>query len=176
VVGDLVDVLGHQLQVAAQHLDPGVRHAAHDLEPDGVAPAAAAHLVLDQLQQVAASSSAISMSASRVTGRRAPAGRVAGEEVGDPLPDHVLEHHERVPAPGSRRKRGSTDGTCTIAVIVVPVVLVDHLEQEREREVGQPRERVPGIDRQRREDGEELVSQKRSTAARSAASRSATRG
>ena len=70
--------------------------------------------------------------------------------------DHLLERHELVRAARTGTQRGRRFGTFTRAKCSVPVHRVANLHRERQRQVGDVRERVPGIDGERREHREDL--------------------
>ena len=134
------------------------------------------------LRRSSASSSSIDRSKLRVT-RKAlqPSDAEAGEEIAHVHRDQVLEQHEReargrraggrrspraaptraAGADGTSVMRGSTDGTCTTATIVSrrPTfsLLAVHEHRQVEAAVAQHRERVPGIDRQRRQHRPDLA-------------------
>ncbi len=133
-----------------------VRHGPLDLEPHDLAEAPLAQLLLEGHQQVVRL--VLLDREVRVAGD--PEEVVlehlhAGEEDVEVGGDDLLEQHVRPDAdfPEPRQHRRHLDPR----EAPLPGVGVADRDREREREVADVRERVPGIDGERRQDGEDLV-------------------
>ena len=154
---DLVDVLGGQVELPHQQVADLVGHAGMDLEADGVPEAAPAELHLDGGQQVVGllvghAEVGVAGDPERAVQLDLHAGKQPVEVGGD----HLLEGHEARAVggphePGQQRRHLDPGEAALVALGVA-----DH-DGQVERQVGDVGERVAGVDRQRREDGEDLV-------------------
>ena len=133
-------------------------HAGADLDAHDLAEAPAAQLVLDRLQQV------VGLVGDREVGVAGDAEDVVVEDLHareqrvEVRRDEVLERHERVGPSPTGTKRGSISfGTFTRANVSRVGDRVAHEHAERQRQVGDVRERPPEADGQRRQHGEDLA-------------------
>ena len=130
---------------------------AADLHPHGLAEAPRAQLLLDRLQQVVG---LVGDREVRVAGD-AEDGVVedlhAREEHVEVLGDQLLERHERAPVAERHEPRQHLLRHLHAREGLHLGDRVAHDHAERERQVGDVRERPPEAHRQRREDGEDLA-------------------
>ena len=154
--GDLVDVLGLEAQAALQERARLGRHRALDLEPHDLAEAAPAELLLDGQQQVvrlvlldgevgvAGHPEEVVLDDLHAREERV---QVGGDDL---LQQHVGAHADLHQA---RQDRGHLDAR----EVALAGLRVAHGHRQRERQVADVREGMAGVDRQRRQDREDLV-------------------
>ena len=137
--------------------------SSRDLQPDRRPEAAPQQLLLQRLQEVLG----VVLLDLQVLVAGDPEGVVlehlhAGEQLVEVRGDDVLEGHEppAVPSsPSTGSSRGSSGGTLTRAKCSLPGARVAEDDGEVERQPGDVREGVRGVDRERGEHREDLVAE-----------------
>ena len=160
--GARVEVVGTQLELVDQHREERGGQVGVVLQPDRIPHAALPHARLHARQEVGRG-----LARQRDLGVAGDPDGVAGDDLvagverGQLEPDHVLEQHERVLAgrPGQRHEAGhdlardAHHGQGGVRQDTRRHRL--DRDDQAERAVGEVRERMPGVDRQRGEDRHE---------------------
>ena len=154
---DLVDVAVVELERAQQRLAQRLAHARADLEAHDLAEAAPAQLLLDGAQQVVGLVVDLEVGVARDAEDVVVDDLHAREERVEVLGDELLERDERAPVADRHEAREHLLRHLHARERLLLGLRVAHEHGERERQVGDVRERPPEPDRQRREHGEDLA-------------------
>ena len=154
--GDLEAVLLADAGAADQDAPGHVGHRALDLEPDRLAEPAAPDLLLDRLSRSSASSSSIAMSASRVTRKRCVSRISMPRNSSSRLASITWSRRTNLSRSTSNR-RGEQGRDLDPGEALLAGLGVAQPDGDRQAERRDVRERVPGVDGERREHREDLV-------------------
>jgi hypothetical protein len=151
-----VDLVVAHVEAALQLLEHACRARPRDLQADRLAEPAAPRLELDRLEQAVRLVGDREVSVPRHAEGRALDDLHHRKQPREEVPDHSLERHEQPPRP-DRQKARQQLGDLHAREALLAVLLVADEEAEAEREPGDVRERLPGTDGERGQDGEDLA-------------------
>ena len=157
--GQDADAASRNAKLAGHEFANLVRHTAVEFDADHRTAAAALQRRLEQAHQILGLFLDLDIAVADDAERAGALDLVSGEQLADEQADRLLDRDEADQAlrSGSRMKRFSADRQAQQRHHLLLVLAVCELQRDREAEIGNERERVRRVDRQRRQHREHLL-------------------